>query len=218
MDFFPYGEAELAYLKKRDKRMAWAIERIGMIQRPIIPDLFQALVHAIIGQQISTKAHTTIWGKVQLLTEDITPQSILTLTPEMLQSIGISFKKVGYIRGIAQTMAEGNLSKSQLQGMTDKEICQTLSALSGIGTWTAEMIMLHTLLRPDVFSCGDFGILRGLRMLYRHKEIDKKRFERYRKRFSPYGSVVCLYLWAIASGTIEELTDPIVKQSKRNLK
>lgn len=80
----------------------------------------------------------------------------------------------------------------------DEEVILELSALKGIGVWTAEMLLLFCLQRPNVFSYSDLAILRGMRMVYRHKEIDRARFERYRKRFSPYCSIASLYFWAVS--------------------
>ena len=98
--------------------------------------------------------------------------------------------------------------------MTDEQVIRELSSLKGIGVWTAEMIMTFCMQRPDVVSYGDLAIIRGMRMLYRHREIDKEKFIRYRKRYSPYGTVASLYLWAIAGGAIPELTDPAPKRKK----
>ena len=85
----------------------------------------------------------------------------------------------------------------------------------GIGVWTAEMILLFCLQRPDIFSYDDLAIQRGLRMVYRHREISRERFETYRRRFSPCGSVASLYLWAVSGGAIPELTDPAPARAKR---
>ena len=82
-----------------------------------------------------------------------------------------------------------------------------LSALKGIGVWTAEMILLFCMQRPDVFSYDDLAIQRGLRMVYHHRKIDRKLFEKYRRRFSPYCSVASLYLWAAAGGAVPGLKD-----------
>lgn len=90
---------------------------------------------------------------------------------------------------------------------SDAEAIVELSSLKGIGVWTAEMILLFCLQRPDVFSFGDLAILRGMRMVYHHREIDRKRFEMYRKRFSPYCSVASLYFWAVAGGAIDGMKD-----------
>ena len=92
-----------------------------------------------------------------------------------------------------------------------------LTSLKGIGVWTAEMILLFCLQRADIFSFDDLGIQRGLRMVYHHRAIDRKLFEKYRRRYSPYGSVASLYLWAVAGGAIPEMKDyaPAKKLSRK---
>ena len=96
--------------------------------------------------------------------------------------------------------------------MDDDEVCRHLSQLSGIGTWSAEMIMLFSMQRPNILSFGDLAIQRGLRMIYHHRKIDRKLFEKYRKRFSPYCSIASLYLWAVAGGAIPQMRDYADKQ------
>lgn len=91
--------------------------------------------------------------------------------------------------------------------MPDEEVIRVLSSLKGIGVWTAEMILLFCMQRPDVLSYDDLAIQRGLRMLYHHRKIDRRLFEKYRRRYSPYGSVASLYLWAIAGGAIPGMRD-----------
>ena len=97
-NIFIYGETEVSYLKKRDKRLAEVMEKVGLIEREVIPDLFAALVNSIIGQQISTKAHKTIWKKMITTLGEITPQVIDSLSDKELQHFGITFKKVAYIK------------------------------------------------------------------------------------------------------------------------
>lgn len=97
-EYFQYGEKELAYLKQRDKRLSEIIDKVGWVKRRVIPNLFAALVHSIVGQQISTKAHETIWQRIQSSLGEITPQRVISLTDEELQRFGISFKKVTYIK------------------------------------------------------------------------------------------------------------------------
>ena len=92
--------------------------------------------------------------------------------------------------------------------LPDAKVIAALSSLRGIGVWTAEMLLLFTLQRPDILSYGDLGILRGMRMVYRHRKITKALFEKYRRRLSPCGSVASLYFWMVAGGAIPELTDP----------
>lgn len=210
--FFPYGEQEIAYLKSRDKRLGEVIDKVGMVKRRVIPDLFAALVHSIVGQQISTKAHETIWRKMTGAFGEVTPEKVLGLSPEELQAFGITFKKVDYIRSAARKIASGEFNIHALRTMSDAEVCAKLSELDGIGVWTAEMLMLHSLQRPDVLSFGDLAVQRGLRMLYHHRKITRPLFEKYRRRYSPYGSVACIYLWAVSAGAVEGLKDYAPKE------
>jgi len=201
---FTYGKTETSHLKKRDKALGAAIDAIGPIERAVNPDLFSALVNSIVGQQISTKAQATIWARMQTDLGEVTPRTVLNCTLNELQSYGISFRKAAYIMGAAEKAANGRLDLNALQHKTDAEICKELCALDGVGVWTAEMIMLFSMQRPDILSFGDLAILRGMRLLYRHREITKLLFEKYRRRYSPYGSVASLYLWAIAGGALDE--------------
>lgn len=201
--YFEYGEKEINYLKARDRRLAKVIEKIGMIKREIIPDLFAALVHSIAGQQISTKAHRTVWKRVKAALGEVTPENVLKLTPEELQGAGLSFRKVAYIRSAAQKIISGEFSVERLYGMSDSEVEASLSQLEGVGRWSAQMLMLFSMCRPDILSIQDLGIQRGLRMLYGHEKITPDLFEKYRKRYSPYCSVASLYLWAVAGGEVE---------------
>ncbi len=98
--------------------------------------------------------------------------------------------------------------------MSDEQAIKVLSSLKGVGVWTAEMLLLFCLQRPDILSFGDFAIHRGLRMVYHHRRIDRRLFEKYRRRFSPYGSVASLYLWAVSSGAIPEMKDYAPKKKK----
>jgi len=210
--FFPYGEQEIAYLKSRDKRLGEVIGKVGMVKRREIPNLFAALVHSIVGQQNSTKAHETIWRKMTGAFGEVTPEKVLGLSPEELQASGITFKKVDYIRSAARKIASGEFDIYALRTMSDAEVCAKLSELDGIGVWTAEMLMLHSLQRPDVLSFGDLAVQRGLRMLYHHRKITRPLFEKYRRRYSPYGSVACIYLWAVSAGAVEGLKDYAPKE------
>ena len=183
--YFAYGEKELAYLRRKDKRLCEVIDRIGHIDRAVDTDLFSSVVHHIIGQQISTKAQATIWQRMQDALGQVNAETILAA-------------------GIPRT---GAFDLDAVAHMSDEDAIRALSSLKGIGVWTAEMILLFCLQRPDVFSYDDLAIQRGLRMVYHHRRIDRKLFDRYRRRFSPYGSVASLYLWAVAGGAIPELRE-----------
>ena len=200
MEFFQYGQRETDYLKKKDKRLAEVIDRIGPVQREIIPDLFAGLVNSIVGQQISTKAFITIWNRIKDLFGTVTPENILSKSAEELQKCGITMKKSVYIRNIAIDIINGTLNLDELYELPDNEVCRRLSSLNGIGIWTAEMLMTFSMQRLDILSWDDLAIRRGIMMLYGHKKLDKNLFGRYKKRYSPYGSVASLYLWELSLG------------------
>ena len=131
------------------------------------------------------------------------------------QKLGMTFRKAEYITDFAQKVQNGAFDLAHIGQKPDDEVIQELRQLKGIGVWTAEMILLFCLQRPNVFSFDDLAIQRGLRMLYHHRRIDRKLFEKYRRRFSPCCSVASLYLWAIAGGALPEMRDYAPKKSAK---
>ena len=205
--YFEYGETEIAYLKSKDMKMAEVIEQVGFIKREVDTDLFSSVIHHIIGQQISTKAQATIWKRMSDSLGTVNAETILEADPAQLQSFGMTFRKVEYIRDFADKIHSGVFDLEAISEMNDQDAIKELSSLKGIGVWTAEMILLFCLQRTDIFSFDDLAIQRGLRMVYHHRKIDRKLFEKYRRRFSPYCSVASLYLWAVSGGAIPEMKD-----------
>ena len=198
MPIFEYGQKEIDYLKRKDKKLGVAIDKIGMIQREITPDPFTALVSSVVSQQISKKAAETVWNRLYMLLGNITPENITQVEQSEIQGCGMSERKAGYIKGIADAAISGIVDVNILHTLTDEEIIKTMSSLRGVGVWTAEMLLIFSLSRPDVVSYKDLAICRGMMNLYGLKELPKEKFERYRKRYSPYGSVASLYLWALS--------------------
>lgn len=215
--YFEYGDEELAYLKAKDPILGKAIDQIGHIDRAITPDLFMALIKSMIGQQISTKAQEAIWRRFGEMFAPVTPENIASLPAATLQTCGISTKKAEYIKEIAQSILDGRLDLQALQTLPDAAVCERLSQIRGVGVWTAEMLMIFSMQRKDVLSWGDLAILRGLRMLYRHRKITPQLFKKYKNRYSPYASVASLYLWQISHGDCAGLVDlaPKPKAQKR---
>ncbi len=212
--YFEYGEAELSYLRQKDNRMCEVIDRVGHVERTVDTDLFSSVVHHIIGQQISMKAQATIWQRMHDALGDVNAETIIAAGVPRLQALGMTFRKAEYIADFAQKVHSGAFDLDAVWHMSDEDAIRALSSLKGIGVWTAEMILLFCMQRPDVFSYDDLAIQRGLRMVYRHRAIDRKLFEKYRRRFSPCCSVASLYLWAVSGGAIPELTDPKPKNKK----
>lgn len=204
---FAYGETELAWLRKKDKRLGEVIDRIGHVDRAVDPDLFSAVIHHIIGQQISMKAQATIWQRMQDALGAVSAETILAAGVPELQSLGMTFRKAEYITDFAEKIRSGAFNLESVKYMSDADAIRALSSLKGIGVWTAEMILLFCLQRPNVFSYDDLAIQRGLRMVYHHRKIDRKLFEKYHRRFSPYCSVASLYLWEVSGGAIPGMRD-----------
>jgi DNA-3-methyladenine glycosylase II len=198
MHVFEYGQKEIDYLKRKDKKLGAAIDRIGMIKREVIPDPFTALVSSIVSQQISGKAADTVWNRLEALLGTITPESIAKAEISEIQACGMSLRKAGYIKGAAEAALSGQVDFTALHTLSDEEIIVKLSSLRGVGVWTAEMLLIFSLCRPDVVSYKDLAICRGMMNLYGIRELSKEKFERYRKRYSPYGTVASLYLWALS--------------------
>ena len=198
--FFEYGDEEVAYLKSRDPKLAQAIDAVGHVNREMMDegDLFAAVVHHIIGQQISSAAQATVWARLKEALGEVTPASVSAATVEELQACGTSFRKAEYIKNFGKQVDSGAFDLDAVANMSDAEAVKALSSLQGIGEWTAEMLLLFCLGRPDILSFGDLAIHRGMRMVYHHRKVTRQMFEKYRRRYSPYGSVASLYLWAVS--------------------
>ncbi len=212
--YFKYGTKEIEHLRAKDKKLGEAIDKIGAIQRALDEDLFSSVVHHIIGQQISVSAQATVWRRMRDQLGHVSPQTIAGADIDTLQKFGMTFRKAEYIKCFSQSVLEGELVLEELYDKTDEEVIKTLSSIKGIGVWTAEMIMTFCMAREDVLSFGDLAILRGMRMLYRHRKITPTLFAKYKRRYSPYATTAAMYLWAIAGGAIPELTDPAPKAKK----
>ena len=197
-DFFQYTQIELAALKKKDKKLAAVIDRYGIIRRQVNKDVFSALIGSIISQQISGKAAETVEKKLLALCGEITPIRIHEIDISQIQQCGMSMRKARYIKETGEAVYNGLIDISHLGQMSDEEIINLLTALPGIGVWTAEMLLIFSLERMNVLSYGDLAIRRGLCKLYGHKELTAKQFTKYKKRYSPYGSIASLYLWRLS--------------------
>ncbi len=200
MPVFRYGSTELDHLKRKDKKLAAAIERIGTIECEVIPDLFTALINNIVGQQISNAASATVWGRMKDRFGEITPERLDSAALEEVQQCGLSFRKAGYIKEASRAVAAGEIDLSSLAELPDGDVIRRLSSLRGVGEWTAEMLLIFSMERPDVVSRGDLAIRRGMMTLYGRKTLDDDAFGRYARRYSPFGSTASLYLWEIAVG------------------
>lgn len=207
MNEFIYGKEEMDYLCQKDGKMKEVIETLRMIHREVDEDLFTSVIHHIVGQQISTKAQKTIYQRMKDGLGVIDEDTICEASDAYLQSFGLTFRKVSYMKDFALKVRNHEIDLDGLYERSDEEVIEILQSLKGIGRWTAEMILLFCMQRKNVFAYDDLAIQRGLRMVYHHRKITKQLFEKYRRRFSPYCSIASLYLWAVAGGKIEGMKD-----------
>lgn len=148
-------------------------------------------------QQISNKAAETVLGRLLQSVGAITPQNLATADASEIQKCGMSHRKAGYIMGVAQAAVTKSLDFDILATLSDEEIIKKLSALQGVGVWTAGDAADFSLQRPNVVSFGILRIGRGMMNLLRTQRAEKDQFAVYKKRYTPYGSVASLYLWAL---------------------
>lgn len=187
-------------LKKKDRLLGKAMEKLPLYEREVDEDLFRSLMNNIVGQQISMKAAETVWKRFLAHFGEITPEKIHAASLEDIQALGISMRKATYIKKTAEKIHEHIVDLEALWHMADQDVADTLVTLNGIGPWTAEMIMIFSMGRKDIMSYGDLAIRRGLMLLYGHEDISKELFRDYQKKFSPYGTLASLYLWEISTG------------------
>lgn len=194
-------------LAAADPTMAALIERLGPIdiatrlkrrseERPA--DAYGALLRAIVGQQLSTKAARTIYGRVCDLFGGSTPspEQLLAAKEEDLRAAGLSGRKVEYIRDLASHVLDGELELDRLTDLSDEEAIAEIVAVRGLGQWTAEMFLLFHLERPDVLSGGDLGIRKAIQVEYELPEMPTpQRVLEIGEPWRPHRSLASLYLW-----------------------
>jgi len=203
----PLSEAEFERarraLMRRDPRLAVLIKRVG---RCALPDArtrepFAALVRAILAQQLSGKAADTIHRRVLDLVGGqaaLSPAALLAVDPPALRQAGVSGQKISYLRDLAERVHDGRLDLHALETKSDEDVIVDITAVKGLGRWSAEMFLMFRLNRPDVFPVADLGIVKGVQKLFGMKRRPKPRtMERLAEPWRPYRSVAAWYLWRI---------------------
>lgn len=197
-EYFLYDEEVFEHFKDRDETLYKYMKSRGLLERAVNPNVFESIVDTIVSQLISTKAADAIYLKIKNKLGEVTPENIDKIDWEELRACGLTKAKTNSIKEIAARILDGRLQISEFLNMTDEEITSELIQVKGIGTWTAEMILIFTLGRMDVVSYKDLGIRRGMKKLYGLEDIDEKKFMEYRENYSPYGTIASLYLWDIS--------------------
>jgi DNA-3-methyladenine glycosylase II len=196
------GEAR-SHLRRADKVMGALVEEHGSLDegarlrgRP--GDAYGALVRSIVGQQLSTKAARSIYGRLTDLFggHTPTPSELLAADPEDIRAAGLSRAKVTYLRDLAEHIEDGELELERLAELSDDEVSAELTAIKGLGRWSVDMFLIFHLGRPDVLPVGDLGIRRAAQIAYGLDELPNAReLERIAEPWRPYRSLASLYLW-----------------------
>lgn len=161
-------------------------------------DIFLDIVESIINQQLSSKAGTTIFNRFKALfprVKKITPKHVLKISDDKIRSCGISRAKVSFIKGLSRAIQEKELIIDRLYALSDEDVITELVKIKGIGKWTAEMILMFSLQRQDIFSIGDLGLCTAVAKLYGVDRSDKKKIEDIAIQWSPYRTIASRYLW-----------------------
>ena len=194
----------LRHLSHADKRMEKLIDKFGPPNFNLMNNYYESLIRSIVYQQLSGKAASIIYERfLDLFVFDIypKPKDILAVSIETLRSSGLSYQKVNYIRDLSEKWQDGTMNLTDIDSMTDEEISSELIKVKGIGQWTADMFLMFTLGRPDVFPFGDLGIQKGVMILTNMNRLPtQKEMERKTKKWQPYRTVAAWYLWKLVDG------------------
>jgi DNA-3-methyladenine glycosylase II len=171
---------------------------VGQRKRGRPDDAYGTLVRSITGQQLSTKAAATIYGRLTELYggRTPTPEEILATDPQQLRAIGLSNAKAAYLRDLAEHIVDGELPVDQLAELPDAKVCELLTAIKGLGRWTVDMFLMFHLGRPDILPVGDLGIRKAMQIQYGLEELPKAaEMEQIAEAWRPHRTLASLYLW-----------------------
>lgn len=158
-------------------------------------DYFVDLVDAICSQQLSGRAASTIFGRVKdLLGGEIVPEGVLGKEDKKLRDCGLSWAKIKYIKDLASKVKSGEVKISKLDRLSDEEVMKELISVKGIGRWTAQMFLMFSLGRPDIFPVDDLGIRKGFEKVT-GKKLEKEKLAKFCWRWKPYRTVASWYIW-----------------------
>ena len=186
---------------RRDPVLAAIIKRHGPCRLGAVRDRFDhfsMLVRAIVFQQLSTKAATTIHDRLLQCLPDgkPTPECLATITDAQYRGAGISRQKAAYLRDLCEKVGSGDVPLDSVDAMTDEEVIEALTKVKGIGRWTAEMFLIFRLQRPDVLPVGDLGIVNAIQRAYKlRKKPTPDRMRKLGEAWRPYRSIATWYLW-----------------------
>ena len=191
-DYWEKGKKEL---KKIDKNIKKIIELYEFPSLTTREDMFYTLIRSIVGQQISVRAADTIWDKIVNEAKEIRPEIIYSMDENTMRNCGLSKRKVEYMKAVSEKWING-YDKINWHELSDEAVTEKLVEIRGIGKWTAEMILIFTLMRPDIFPMGDIGAIRALEKIYnKGQKMKKEQIEEIVKKWKPWRTIATWYLW-----------------------
>jgi len=185
------------------------IEEHGVLELDTADDMFERLVVSILRQQVSMASAAATRNRL-FESVEVTPEGVLAADPETLRDAGLSRQKTRYVRNVAEAFRE-EYSKAHFEALDDDEVVSELTSITGVGEWTANMQLLFSLGRPDVFPVGDLGVRKGMRTLYGDEEMAREGMVAEAERWAPYRSYATLYLWRIEEDIAESVAEVIGK-------
>lgn len=186
------------HFKKTDPVLGAIVDQVELPVWENKGNYFVDLVESIVSQQLSVKAADTIWKRFITLFPDAKVDAgyVLDIPDQRIRDVGISWQKISYIKDLAKKTNESGILFEQFEMMNEEEIIAELIKVKGIGRWTAEMFLMFSMGKPDVFSYGDLGLRRAMQKLYKlRKEPSEKRAAQIAKTWKPYRTIACRYLW-----------------------
>lgn len=197
MPIIEYNQDIMNHLKKVDPKLGAYIDLFGFIEVKRNPNIFETVVSSIIGQQLSLKAAATIEKRFRDLIGTFEPNAILSRTDDELRACGLSYPKIKYIKEFSFKVREGDLIIDDFEQLSDEEVIQRLISVKGIGRWTAEMLAMFSLGRLDIFAYDDLALKKAVMKVHGFKTFSKIRYERLKKKYTPYGTVASIYYYEV---------------------
>jgi len=194
------------HLKKKDPVLSAIVDRVGPYRMQFREPTFGALVGSIVSQQLSTKVARVIFGRLlaAMPNGELTPENILKLRPQEMRTLGLSARKVEYIRDIARHTRDGTLNFTALPELDDSAVIECLTQVKGIGVWTAHMFLMFALQRPNILAVGDLGIRSAIKKAYALDHLPSPaEIEELAANWHPYCTAACWYLWRSLEGPAE---------------
>jgi DNA-3-methyladenine glycosylase II len=186
------------HITSKDEVFRPLVERIERIVVPIESDSFKFLTHTIISQQLSSRVAAILIDRfMAFMKDDITPKKISEVRPEDLKALGLSSSKIAYLKSLAEAVSTKRIVLESLSSRSNEEVIEKLIEIRGIGRWTAEMFLMFSLGREDVFSVLDLGLRNAVKRIYQNDLLTKREIEDISQKWKPYRSVAAHYLWHV---------------------